>query len=695
MARGRESGPARESSEESASESDDLSRRRARDKSVPQRKPKKPKEESSTEEESSSAQESSGEEPSPPPRRKATKRRSGDEELTAPRRRKVKSPKPSSDEESPPPRRKVAERRSGNHESPPPRRMAPDRRPKKIEGKDKSESDDSTSEPEPRRRVQASSPSRPTQTSRNDRGSQQPRTPRQQEGHKPELATARPKLRVNTESSSSRPFGLVNDPRSPPPGYRNQPVDQLARALAASTLEAQNAPKRPEWVDNDEETRKVILASEREAKKTPRREKPVDEAEELAKALALSKHEAKKSPRQEEFSDDKEQLAKVMAASKLEAKKSPRQEQFVDGDEDELRRVLELSQQVSLAPLRDKNDIGDEEFNKIIEESERQAAEHEALRQEVKSGKQREAEIMKESVLAAEEDKKKRKERQKLAEEEFKKQKEEAMAANLEEHRYKSINRKQASAWEQKRMKEIAEDERKRVAAEREQQRAAQRAARRTGREYRPVLEDSVDDPDFQAAMRESLGDQNLEGALDISETGLMEPPPSFSKIRRDKKIDSMQYTSSSRDIAEGGKCILISDHIRKEMIQYAVHMFKLKEEENFDPDALKPPAYQLTGEKAEKKALRLVLTPHAPAASARKVDVAHMVHGTVRPNDTHQRFGQRIVIQDDPRAGREGNLFTNDAARTRTHQEGVDRNRRMNEPFARIPRAGSTRQRR
>ena len=680
------------SEEESSDTGDDRLKRRARNKEIQKRRPKtrnrdeSEQERSSRGEESSESQEDSSDRGSPPPRGKKSNRRS--------RETDSEDQEDSNNHESPPRRQKAPDRGSkqankesrrhlSNEQSPPHQPRTANRRSRDIPGKDQSESDASDVDPAPRRR-QKPSPSRASSRRPRSRGyAESTRSPKSREERRADPKTARPKPRIDVERSKRRTSGLANTPMSPPPDYLDGPNDQIAKALEASKHEARNKPKRSEWVDDEEGTRQMMAASKREAKKTPQPEKFVDDTEELAKIMAVSKREAKNAPKRERFVDDAEELAKALAVSKRETNQGGQTEEFVDDDE-ELRRVLEQSQLEGQNPVAGEDSIDDEDLNKILEASKQDAAAHEARLQEAWEGKKREKEITNESKLAAEEDNKKRKERETLAEEDFRKQQAEAVAANLDELKLKKIQRQKALEWENKRKKEIAEEERKRIAAEREQERSARRAG--NGRGGRVVQRFRDDDaPIFLAQLAqvqaESLGDQTLEAEPDIEETGLTDPPPSYRK--RDpnaKKIDDpTKCTTSSRDIAQSGKCIKITDYILKEMMQYSVRMAILQVEESMDPKDPKPPAYRRTGSKKEAKALATVLKPRAPPRQGDRDRAANLVAGTVRPN-LQQRYGNLLPAHARARES--------DEARERVRRQQVESRAALNRPFARIPRA-------
>ena len=669
MARDGPSRSKKQREEESSSESDGNSRRRQRP--GPSRS-KKRKDESSEEESSSGSSEadssdsagSSAEES--PPRRKAKNRRpKEDEESSAdesPPRHKGKHRRPKEDEDS-----------SADERSPPPRRKAPAYRSKKDDASEESESEQGFEDRNPRRAGRGSPYRRPERSS--DEASPQRRgaqiatapspsdsdVPRPREQRKP-----RP-----SELDEAHGLGNMDSPLSPPPGYIDGPDDALEKALKASTLQAKKTPKRDKWVENDNDMRKAMEASKRAAKKAPARKEWVEDEKSLQEALKATKRAAKKAPRHPN-----------------------------NDEEEELRRILELSQQETHRPSAQQDD-DDEELKRILEASKQDASEHEARLKEARAQKAREQEVLKDSNRTLEEDRKRQKAAQKLAEEEYQKQKRDAIWENKAEWKSKQARRKQATAWEKQRAREIAEEQRESRRAEREQQAraAAQDAAatrnsgQRAGGQYwgRPgrlhtVREDDDDDAGFQeqlrAAQAASLGDTGAQSIPTIDEEGwaIEDMPPSYPEINRSQNrtvLNPEKYTTSTRDIAKGGSKIPLTDQLKKEMIQYACRMRVAAGEALESPNDPKPPAYKKTGSKAEAKALKKLVTS---AVAARKTTATAIVDHQVRQNNNRD-FGHREAAQG----------WMNDQNR-RDLQQQQARDRRenvMNRPFTRIQASG------
>ena len=716
MAREGSSRSKKQRKEESFSESADDSRSRQRSG---KRRSKKRKEESSEEEGSSS--ESSEEDSSDSGESSAEE---------SPPRHKTRHRRPKEEEES-----------SADERSPPPRRKAPPYRRKKDDESEELESEQSSGDNEAHRADRASSHRRPEPSSEEvspeRRGGQKaiapsssdrdgprprqrrnPRPPEPDEDHE-KSDPSRSIERGGGESArrNSGRLGNMDSPLSPPAGYIEGPDDDLEKALKASTLQANKTPKRSEWVENDKEIGEAMEASKRAAKKAPVRKDWVEDETGLQQAIEVTKRTAKKTPVHKEWMEDEKSLREAVEATKRAAKKAPIHKEWVEDekslreameatkraaksapqhpngdDEEEMRRVLELSQQESHQPSANSDD--DEELKKILEASMQEASEHEARLKEARAQKAREKEVLKDSKRTLEEDKKRQKAAQQLADEEYQKQKRDAILENKAEWKSKQARRKQVTAWERQRAKEIADEQREARRAEREQQaRAASQDAAATrnsgqraggryhggpGRLHAIREDDDEGDAEFQeqlrAAQAASLGDTGAQSIPTIDEEGwaIEDMPPSYQDINRKKNrtiLNPEKYTTSTRDIAKGGSKVPLTDQLKQEMIQYECRMRVAAGEALESPNDPKAPAYKKTGSKAEARALRGLISPTAPA---RKTKATAIVDNQVRQN--HNRdFGQRWMNEQDRR-----DVQQNQA---RTRRENA-----MNRPFSRIP---------
>lgn len=422
--------------------------------------------------------------------------------------------------------------------------------------------------------------------------------------------------RSKRDTSTGNEEGPSAARRKPKPQQQDGARPQRSRRDA--TADGGEAPA----LEADDDLAKAMQLSKSEGKK-PSKQPATEADDDLTKALQLSKAEAKKpAPRQQENFDE-DQLRQAVELSN-QASHAPARE--ANGDfEDELRRALEVSEQAH----RDLQVVpeNDEELKQIIAESMRAHKEHQKHSAQCTDDAATLEEIIKQSEKAAKEDEVRRKERRKQQKVVFKAEIKQAASESVQEWKDKAAQRAKFLLRENHRREEIAMEEAK---ARKEAKRQARLNASRRYQED--------DDEEMQAIIRQvqaqSLGDAPVGGG--DNDTPEVDLPPYRNKRTKgvEKKVDPMEYTTTSRSPKSPGKGTRVTEAIMEEMRDRIVEIAQMRHMATQDPQDPFPPYFKSVkddprskeGKAAGKKAKTPSKNGNRPAW-----DMATAVHGGTR----------------------------------------------------------------